>query len=50
MTFREVAYEYLHWLAHVREAKPSTLVTIAICSSSRERRIVAGPARMAARS
>ena len=26
MTFREVAYEYLHWLEHVRDAKPSTLL------------------------
>ena len=25
-TFREVAYEYLHWLEHVRDAKPSTLL------------------------
>ena len=26
MTFREVAYEYLHWLEHVRDAKHSTLL------------------------
>lgn len=25
-TFREVAFEYLHWLEHVRDAKPSTML------------------------
>ncbi len=26
VTFREVAFEYLHWLEHVRDAKPSTML------------------------